>query len=94
VADPRYLLRASDPDYGRVCPLCAGPKNPQSKRCAACYVDLRRQGVFAPPPVLRGPEKPNWKGGRSLRKGTPRGRRQPQSHPWRAKNALIFRGAR
>lgn len=91
MAEARYRVRASDPDYGRVCPECAGPKREQSRRCAACYVAARRRGEYPPPPVLRGPEKPNWKGGVSQRRGGSKSRPQPQTHPWRAKNALLFR---
>jgi len=90
VADPRYHVRSTDPEYGVICPECAGPKREQSRRCQACYTAARRRGEYPNPPVLRGPEKPNWKGGKSLPKGTSRGRPQPMSHPWRAKNEFLY----
>lgn len=76
-----------------ICPECAGPKHRQSKRCAACYYDARRRGEYPPPPAYRksGPDHHAWKGGTGHRAtGQGKGRPQPQSHPWRKENALLF----
>lgn len=85
--EPRHVLQAGHPDYGRVCPECASPKHRQSKRCAQCYYDARRRHEFPAPPVpQRRPPVVRVTGGS-------KGRPQPQSHPWRGKNKLLFRKA-
>ena len=56
-----YAVRPGDLEYGHVCPLCAGPKHRQSRRCAVCYYDARRAGLYPDPPTLRGAAHPNWK---------------------------------
>lgn len=81
----QYAARPADIDYGRVCPECAGPKHRQSHRCATCYYDARRRGMYPPPPT------PARRPDRIRVTGAPRGRPQSQSHPWRGKNALLFR---
>lgn len=93
MADARYRLRAGDPEFGLICPGCASPKAKQARRCRACY----RADQYAGTVVRFGQENPNWRGGRpSKEKGERKrvGRPQPQTHPWRAKNALLFRKLR
>lgn len=79
-----YAVRPGEPAYGDICPECASPKHRQSKRCAACYYDARRRGEFPPPPV------PQRKRPVLHVMGGSKGRPQPQSHPWRGKNKLLF----
>lgn len=79
----RYAIRPGAVEYGVVCPECAGPKHRQSKRCAACYYDARRRGDYPPPPV------PQRKAVRQS-KGGSKGRPQPQDHPWRKRNTMLF----
>ena len=74
--------RPGDLEYGCVCPVCAGPKHRQSKRCQRCYADDRRAGLYPDPPVKRGPDHPRWSGG-PKQKGPRRYAAQPADHPWR-----------
>ncbi len=76
-----------------ICPECAGPKHRQSRRCAECYYAARKRGEFPAPPRLVGPANGRWKAdGHTGHRGTggSKGRPQPQSHPWRSENALLF----
>lgn len=85
MAEARYRLRSNDPDFGRICPRCASPKAKQARRCAACYRDDQLAGrVRTGGPRRAAPRSKRQAGG-------PTGRPQPQTHPWRAKNALLFR---
>lgn len=89
----RYALRPADLDHGVVCPECAGPKHRQSGRCAACYYDARRRGEYPDPPDRTGCRPGNFIDGTRGHRATGRSssRPQPQSHPWRGKNELLFR---
>ena len=90
--------RIADPEYGTVCPRCAGPKFKRSAMCWACYTDARRRHEYPLPPVPeRRPPTPLetfcacpfcrrvWPKPHepSCRLYKGRGRPQPQSHPWR-----------
>ena len=84
----RYAIRPGDPAYGVTCPECGSPKHRQSARCAACYRDARRRGEYPPPPVPARVDRP------PAPRGGSRGRPQPQTHPWRGRNALLFNARR
>jgi ribosomal protein L40E len=85
-------LPSTDLRYGRVCPSCAGPKSRQAEGCRACYTDRLRSGDHHCPPQSSGEGNSNWRGGSSVQpRGGSRARPQPQSHPWRRENALLFR---
>jgi hypothetical protein len=85
-------LPSTDLRYGRVCPSCAGPKSRQAEGCRACYRDRLLAGGGGPQ-FARGEASPFWIGEQDTAATLPRstGRPQPQSHPWRRENALLFR---
>jgi len=73
--------RKADPEYGPICPRCAGPKNRETGQCWDCYTDRRRQLEYPLPPV---PERKP----KAAPTGAGRGRPQPQDHPWRKAEKL------
>ena len=85
---PLFAVRPGDVDYGHVCPLCAGPKHRQSRRCAACYRDWLLAGNGGQG-RLYGPDNPAYRHGRYVGGAKPsRAKPDPQrapaaDHPWR-----------
>lgn len=98
---PVHRLRADDFDYGTICPDCAAPKHRQSKRCAPCYHEQRRQpprddpravcacGRRKDPASVRCVEC--YFAARRRGEAGPGGRPQPLNHPWRGKDRLLYR---
>lgn len=46
MAEARYRLPRTHPDYGLRCPVCAGPKNVQHALCRACWFASRRDQQY------------------------------------------------
>ena len=45
----RYRLRSADnPNHGPICPVCAGPKATEARRCRSCWTEtLRGESYWA-----------------------------------------------
>jgi hypothetical protein len=76
MADARWRVRAGDPDFGPICPLCAAPKTLQARKCRACETDRIRALAAELPP------RPGRKR-KSRAKANPIVSAHNPNHPWR-----------
>lgn len=76
--------------YGRICPICKGPKNLMAKQsCRACRVYPKSKGY----PGLTGPNHPCWKGGFRIDKDGYIRTYKPD-HPWPRRGGYVLEHVR
>lgn len=95
---PAHLrLRNTDERYGRICPLCAGPKTVQASMCRPCFEESERPDEFYARRLCAcGSRKSRDASGcracyADRRRGVSiEGHAQPADHPWRKKDRLLY----